>query len=196
MMHPVCGYEVDSSLFAKNRHPLFLDVGACHGQWTVGMLTRFPGAACICIEPSPFALPSLIEHAGRRGARILTVAVAESDRLASLWCWGDTDASLLQWRDRPYCERIDVSAMSLHTIFSELKLDHCDVLKLDVEGMEEPVLRSWSIAPLPVNQIVAEIHDYRGAWRSAPGYLTAMGFDSAVTNRTPEGRKIRAWRHT
>lgn len=45
----------------------------------------------------------------------------------------------------------------LATIMRELQIDHIDILKMDIEGVEFLVL--WNIRALPVKQLLVEFHD-------------------------------------
>lgn len=57
-------------------------------------------------------------------------------------------------------DTIRVPMRSLTTIMRELGHDHVDVLKLDIEGGEYPVLEGLLAGDMPIRQIVLEFHPH------------------------------------
>ncbi|MFQ5515017.1 MAG: FkbM family methyltransferase [Myxococcota bacterium] len=56
----------------------------------------------------------------------------------------------------------DVDAVSLDDVFARHEIDHCDLLKLDVEGQEYEILHSASAATIDrIQRIHGEYHDVR-----------------------------------
>jgi FkbM family methyltransferase len=133
--------ELDAFLArAADRHR-FLDVGACHGLFSLAFTQGRPGAEAVAVEPSPLAWTVLESNLRRNaGARVtpLQAAVgAAPGRLTMRYSWHHLEASPEAAGD-PAAVEIPLSTVDL--LCAELGF-RPDVMKVDVEGYELAVLR-------------------------------------------------------
>jgi FkbM family methyltransferase len=114
-----------------------LDVGANIGKVTAEYLAHFPDAELHSFEPMPEAYASLMERHGRNPrVHAIRAAVSERKGQASFYVTpiGVTSSLLPHIENRG--ERIDVETTTLDDYCREHRLDHVDILKIDVEGGE------------------------------------------------------------
>lgn len=146
------------------------DIGAFIGLYTVAMANRVgPAGRVVAFEPNPVSFAALQAHlalnglAGRVEARRLAVGDADA---ALPFSTGEMTAAVAA---RPRDDTVSVRCVRLDGCWGEAPLD---VLKVDVEGYEEHVLRGAAgilARPAPPRTIFIEVHPY--AW----GPLGASG---------------------
>ena len=125
------------------------DVGANIGITSLVMAAAAPGhAALLCFEPDARSLP-LLQHnlaANDLGQALgIGVALAERDGVAQLRCGADNTATsvLVEGYSRAQSAGADlreVPVRRLDSVLAELEMTRLDLLKIDVEGGETPVL--------------------------------------------------------
>lgn len=81
---------------------------------------------------------------------------------------------------------VRVPARSLRSIMSEFGHTRIDLLKLDIEGAEYPVLDSWGLEGLGVQVLCVEYHNDHGLRRMWGAVRTVMhrGYEIGAVNRT------------
>jgi FkbM family methyltransferase len=135
---------------------LIVDAGANIGSATLWFRERFPNARIIAIEPNPHAFSRLERNVGGdSNVQLVNAALAATDGTGFFACEPMTPVGRLQAHDGP--DVVSVEALTLATI-RERYADgaRIDMLKLDVEGTEWPVLEG----PLTnIGTIAMEIHD-------------------------------------
>jgi hypothetical protein len=78
------------------------------------------------------------------------------------------------------CSMQTVAAKTLEDVIIENKLDHINLLKVDIEGAELPMLRSLSPGTLDkIDQITIEFHDFTGAMSKTDVHQTVRKLESA-----------------
>jgi FkbM family methyltransferase len=187
--------EVDQLVRASRQTPLnVLDVGANVGLFGVWMLSRFPDARIVAVEPNPEnakVLRRTIEANDRRATWRLVLAAAGTAKGAAEFARrGHSTGGLAREGERGVAVEI--------VDFFELAAE-ADFIKLDVEGGEWPILRDPRLSSV-LAPIVLEYHpdgcpqpDPRGAALAA---LRAAGYESRATSARPSLRTgiIWAWR--
>jgi FkbM family methyltransferase len=138
---PEMAAELDTFLArAADRHRL-LDVGACHGLFSLAFTQGRPGAEAVAVEPSPLAWEVLESNLRRNaGARVtpLQAAVgAAPGRLTMRYSWHHLEASP-ETAGEPGAVEIPLRTVDL--VCAELGF-RPDAMKVDVEGYELAVLR-------------------------------------------------------
>lgn len=178
-------------LAVSERQLRVVDVGACCGGWTLAMAERLPNAEFECFEPWPDAWPYL-EH-NLRGVTARIHKVAASDKFGLLGLSPDPD-NLGKTSHYNPGEKVPVKAVPL----DEPLNGPVDILKIDAEGHEVPVLvgaerllaehHPWVIVELLVSQQakagrqVTDVED----WLRAHGY----GAPTRVTGNDWLFRKV------
>ena len=136
-------------------HPLIIDGGANVGLVTLYYKRLFPGARILSIEPHPVTARYLrrnVEAGGLQDVEVVERALAGQPGSYALTGTNLT-ASL---SSTPTEDSATVEAVSLSSLVSESET--IDILKLDIEGCELGVLRSFAEDLSRIDQIVAEIH--------------------------------------
>lgn len=154
-------YQFDTA----TRSPTILDCGAHIGLSLLYFKSRYPAAQIVAFEPNPIIFPLLtrnVEDNDLAGVTLINAAVAAiagqidfyvDKRGPGQWTWGGAGVRN-QWLRPGNHRTIQVPALSLASFITR----DIDLLKLDVEGMEGPVLSS--IAPVlhRVKEVVLEFH--------------------------------------
>lgn len=164
----------------RARRPLtVVEVGAHHGAYAVlmGQLLRQHGGRCIAIEPNPSSFATLCRN----------VRLNDLDGVVTCLQNGISDIpGELSISDRGSQSQLvaegggeTVTVKTLAQILSEQGLATVDLLLIDVEGAELPVLRGFPWNDLPLPKIFCELHPY--AWPDF-GY-TAEDFSAFLTGK-------------
>jgi FkbM family methyltransferase len=155
-----------------------LDIGANIGYVSACFLKNVPNSKVIAVEPQPAVLDLLRDNLGRFGPdRHQVVPVAVSDRNDDGWleiCALNKGASRLTTQSNGLTTRVEM--WSADRLFSRLNLDKVDLIKLDVEGHEDVVLRASRAAlqRLKPRAIVFEDHACKAAPNGSIGVLMRM----------------------
>jgi FkbM family methyltransferase len=148
-----------------------VDAGANIGMATLYFSNRFPNAHIMAIEPHPQNFEMLQRNcAGLPNVTLVCAAlwpragkVTISDHHQGEWAYSVTE-------ERAQPGTTEVPSISLNDIFERLKVDHIDILKLDIEGSEREL---FSVDPETwlerVGIIIIELHD-----RIRPGCARAL----------------------
>jgi FkbM family methyltransferase len=142
-------------------HPkVVVDLGGHAGEFSVMAKLRWPLAEVHCYEPNPEILPYCRENAAKYGFIIHPVAVDVKSRKAMLHVshYGTVADSLLE-RPKQTGHSVEVQTESASRIAIELKPD---VLKLDIEGLEVPVLTMFDVSRIGL--IYLEFHSAEDRW--------------------------------
>jgi FkbM family methyltransferase len=143
-----------------------LDVGAHIGAFSLLAAEAWPGARVIACEPDPENAALFRRNlAGRRGIELVEAAVlgeefqvilfhAVADKAAHNSGGGSCA------RDEPGTVRVCVPAVSAVQLWQSKGISTCDLLKLDCEGSEVPILGNLAAAGLlaGIRLIVGEWH--------------------------------------
>jgi len=119
---------------------VFLDVGAYIGQYTLLAAKYAPLGQVFAFEPhaaSARRLQEAVERNGFARVRVFTQAVGKIDGETDFYWTPDASTSSLQKRSSE-CHRVPVT--TLDAFCEAQRLDHADLIKIDVEGAEHHVL--------------------------------------------------------
>jgi len=174
--------------------PVVLDVGANRGYFSAAILSRYPAARVVCVEPAPANVALAERNLRQFGGRACLIPVAAVAQPSAEHV--DLFLSRLPGRHTtvrgrvPDSQAIRVPARTLSDIVQEVLRDHgrLDLLKLDTEGTEPELLESlMDTHLLRIGAVAAELEG-PGA-RDAPGRLLQAGFVVET-----DGRFVWAWR--
>jgi FkbM family methyltransferase len=133
--------------------PCIMDAGAYIGEISLAYQRFFPRARIIALEPFPNTFSTLCAKTKGRNIECLELALSGISGKSSLQIYNHRPAnSLLQ----PHPERaatwgkevldkvsqVNIETRTLEDLFLMLGLEHLDVLKLDVQGMEYDILNA------------------------------------------------------
>ena len=169
--------ELDCFLAKSAGKTRFLDVGACHGIFSLAFTCGRPDATALAIEPSPLAQEILQLNVRLNGTGIVPIRSAVGAAAGSLRMrlnWHHLEAIA---EDDGAGESIEVPVQTLDDLCTELNF-RPDLVKIDVEGYEHSVLegaRDLLLRHRPT--VFLEVH---------PGRLLELGRSSAALARLLE----------
>jgi FkbM family methyltransferase len=157
--------EFPSFFTPSDAEPLIIDCGANIGISVLEWKTRWPASRVICFEPDPNAFRLLemnIELNGVPGVQCIHAAVADFDGPGTLFGdlgkGADARGNSLEsaWGERAGASSIEVTCQRLAPYLADNRVA---LLKIDIEGAEERVLRDISQHLGDVDAIYVEVHE-------------------------------------
>lgn len=136
--------ELDAFLERGRDRGRFLDVGACHGLFSLAFTQGRPGAEAVAVEPSLLAWevlePTLRRNPEARVTPVRAALGAAPGTLVMRYSWHHLEASP-EAAGEP--DAVEIPVRTLDDLREELGF-HPDLVKIDVEGYEIAVLRGAS----------------------------------------------------
>ncbi len=136
--------------------PIFVDAGANCGDFTALLVEAYPASTVHAIEPNAQLCEGLARRFARGNVRVWNVALHESEGTTDLRVHADPATSSVLPRPvkaRRYFDGGDrvvdvvpVRTLSLDRMADDAAIGHIDLLKLDTQGAELPILRGASRA--------------------------------------------------
>jgi FkbM family methyltransferase len=161
---------VAAVLHHLDRQPVALDLGANVGFFGVFFLERFGRARVIAIEADEGNVEVLRRCAEvNGGSRQWEIVAAAADTSQGTTRFVSGEYSLSRIAD----EGEAIPAIDVFPYF-----DQADLVKIDIEGAEWPILADPRLADTPVSAIVIEYHPYRSP-ESDPRALAARALEAA-----------------
>ena len=151
--------------FTLQPHWKVIDIGAGIGDYTLYAAVTQPHIHVFSFEPYPQSFALMQENLRLNmitNAQVYNDAIAaESGELILDLAGGEPlQIQSFQHQAENTEQGLPVHAFSLRDAFAMLKMESCDLLKLDCEGAEYPILFGTSQAVLDlVDHIVMEYHD-------------------------------------
>lgn len=144
---------------------MIADVGAFIGLYTVALAKRVGHAGCIyAFEPDSLSAAALLKNVLLNGVkdnvRLINAAVGERNEIVNFMCSGDLESHIV---DKQTSNSTTVECVTLDKVLFNKPLD---ILKIDVEGLEESVIRGAGKLLMDKSRcprlIYIEVHPY--AW--------------------------------
>jgi FkbM family methyltransferase len=133
-----------------------LDAGANMGDTAAWLLTRYPGARLIAVEPDPENFVSLLLNSEPYGERLIPVQAAVWPKSARLSFRSNTAKDAVQVEDTGSGDCLGVTIPELMTRYDFPRLD---IFKCDIEGGEKGLFSldadQWLLRS---NFVVVEVH--------------------------------------
>lgn len=176
--------ELDAFLRRMGGRHCLLDIGACHGIFSLAFVHGRPAARALAVEPSPLAFEILAGNAGRNGLANLGMAQtalgAGPGEIRMRPSWHHLEAL---GEGAPGEGAVAVPVRSPDDLCAELGF-HPDLVKIDVEGFEHAVLRgARGLLARERPLLFLEIH---------PRRLAELGSSAAAVAALLEGCGYRA----
>ena len=128
--------------------PGVFDVGACFGYFSLSVLDRFPDAQVHLFEANPKLIPIIRHHRDINDCHGWTInhaAVGSSAEAVTIFLSSTPlVASLNPCKAAQHCARgaCAVPGIRLDDYLAASSIDRIDIMKLDVEGSEEEIIRA------------------------------------------------------
>jgi FkbM family methyltransferase len=126
----------------------FIDAGANIGEWTAAVKTYHPYAAVHSFEIHPRTFDALrVSINGMNGVNLVNSGLSDRTEDVQLHCFGDL-STLTSAIAYPHPDHLPRQTVTGHVVsgdsyVSRKSIGHVDFLKIDVEGMEDKVLRGF-----------------------------------------------------
>jgi FkbM family methyltransferase len=178
-------------LDARDDVRCIVDCGANVGYTSAWLLSRYPAARCLAIEPDPANFQLMQRNLSQFGNRVafLQAAVWSRDTKLKLVYddtvgdWGTAGRECLAG------ETADVDGLSMESVLASAPSPEIDVLKLDVEGGETAVFSAAPERWLPqVKLCIVELHD-DAARAALDGAIARVPFDVIVHGEIAAARR-------
>lgn len=185
---------------------IWIDVGAHHGDVTIGYARHNPGLTIYAFEPNLSAAATLIGRAPNYF--VLPMAVAETDGTAELHLNAfDAASSLLPFNEHTLkswvggdslkvVSKVSVPTIRLDTFMTMMKIDKVNFLKIDTQGMDLSVVKSAgkrlsSIAKITLEVDVTPTRLYSGAPSKdeVVAFLREAGFSLVASEVQSHGQE-------
>jgi len=176
--HAACRF-----LSELRRPPVVVDVGAHHGTYAIvlGKLVQKAGGVLIAIEPNPESVRVLRENV-RMNDLDQTV---QCEQAAVMDVPGETfldlNGSQSHVANAAGAQGVRVSVTTLRHILARYAMQRVDLLLVDVEGAELPVLKGFPWGDAELDWVLCEMHPY--AWaqfgydgRAMAAFLQERGY--------------------
>ncbi len=179
----------------QNNNPFIIDCGSHIGLSILYFKKLYPYAKIIAFEPNPMTFTLLEKNINQNNIENVTLinaAVAEEKREIDFyistdeeipWTWGDS-AAKNKWATDETTKIIRVPSVKL----SEYIVEEVDLLKLDVEGLEEVVLRELNEKLTDIDEIFMEFHGSSTNQTNDSGrilqFLKNKGFSYTITQES------------
>ncbi len=183
-------YDHREFAFLLERFPengVLVDAGANIGFWSLRFAHRFPGSRVCAIEANPDTFDILCRNISLNGfgnIRPVNVGIADREGELALYCndTGNRGGDSFSHAAADRSKTVTVEVRPLAAILSQAGIERIDLLKMDIEGFELPVLqRFFTEAPATLwpRRICIEI-------LHAPEVLQLlldMGYEKVLTAR-------------
>jgi FkbM family methyltransferase len=195
--------KISKSILKKHlpANPVMIDCGAHDGGDSIE-LVRIIGGSLHAFEPVPEIYKRLVAHTGRYPS-IRTYPVALSNKSGKDFIYksegaSDGSSSLLAPKahltdhvDTYFKEKIEIATMTLDDWARANKVEHVDLLWLDMQGFEMMMLQASTVILPTVKAIHTEIsvkETYEGVslYRDYKSFLESIGF-RVVVEAMPAG---------
>jgi FkbM family methyltransferase len=146
-----------------------IDIGANEGFYAMRIAANSPAAQIICVEPNPFAFEMLlknIENNGLKNVVPINAAVSSDGRLVDMEFVRQIPAIggaklhdvKRAWLREDVVQKRVVRSITVEQIVAQYSSRHIDILKIDVEGMEDEIVKSLAPVAGKIRKIVVERH--------------------------------------
>ena len=159
-----------------------IDAGAHKGEFSLQLTEKY-GCSCYLIEANPrlaAKLPSSVKET-------INAALSDYDGTIQFSIEENLESSQVlspsSVKSKGRDQVVEVESLSLETLVKNFNLEKVDLLKLDIEGAEFPLLTSASSDLLSsISQITVEFHDFKPEFQNQQLYekcrdrLVSLGF--------------------
>jgi FkbM family methyltransferase len=162
-------------------NPVFIDVGCNIGAVSLPVAKRMPSCQVYSIDAHPVALSGFVKNQTinrLKNVKVIGAAISSSQSIAKIFTEpknsGGNRLSGFEGRtDIDFSQVVDeifVPSLTMNAVFKNFEINKCDVLKIDVEGYEIEVLKSFDDESLSPKRIPVVICEYGPEGLRSAGY--------------------------
>jgi FkbM family methyltransferase len=131
-------------------------------SFEVSLIRSFGLPTIFAFDPTPTAISWLSGQHVAKEFRLFQYAIADYNGIAKFFPHGNPDfvAHSLIPRNATASQAVEVQVRTLPTVMLELGHDHIDLLKMDIEGAEYPVIENLVRERIDVRQLLVEFHHH------------------------------------
>lgn len=171
-------HEYQCAEHLPNSPRRILDLGANIGMGAVYLHAQFPGAKFICVEPDERNIPLLKSNleGNKIDGKVVHAAAGARAGILKLRFGLDPTCSALETSPMHDLEEYaEVEVKTVEAILDEAGWASVDLLKMDIEGIEDEVLSAGNAWLNRVSSLILEIHPNTTPERIS-AYLKPSGF--------------------
>jgi FkbM family methyltransferase len=182
--------EYKPLLHRAPRARVIVDCGANVGFSTAWLAAAYPDSRIVAVEADERNVVQLRRNVRQFGDRVASVHAGiwtddrglkiERGRYRGGGAWA-TQVRLCQARETP-----DIESLSISGLMQRFEIAHVDILKMDIEGAEVPVLAKSSEWINCVSAVVIELHDDAGFGNATKVFTEVMERERFVVFATGE----------
>lgn len=175
-------YNTEYNVPINFKPEVILDLGANIGLATVFFSNKYPDAKIFSVEPEKANFEMLLKNT-QFNPNITCLNYGIWNRSTNLEIKSGYDNWGFRVNEVDYENENTVAAISINKILEDYKLDHIDILKIDIEGSEKELFEKNIEKWLPkTKMIVIELHDEikAGCSKSMFKALCNYNFDLSV----------------
>ena len=138
-------YDVD----LKTETPIIVDIGANTGFFALRMKQLYPQSRIICFEPYPPCIDQLketIKINNLKNVDIKTVAVSDKTGKSKLYIHPTNIGGHSIFSENVSTNYVEIESITLSEVLNMIKPGACNLIKLDCEGAEYPIIQSMNSA--------------------------------------------------
>jgi FkbM family methyltransferase len=187
-------YQIRSLVRRLPERPVVIDVGANAGYFAMIFFSRVPEATLFAYEPIEenhrLLAANVARNAALTGRATVTHAAVTGAAAESVELFAESDsnsvvASVFPEFAPEHARAVRAPATSLADIVRTHGLERVDLLKMDCEGSEYPIIYDTPETVWPLVQNIAlEVHDLPGKGRNVGAlttYLESVGYQCSRT---------------
>lgn len=142
---------------AGPEQPFIIDCGANIGVGVIWWKTKYPGCRVLAFEADPAIFAVLQENCGDLpGVRLINAAIWDCDGELDFAVQGGLGGHAQELSGSEEWTNISVASLRLRPYLHE----HCDLLKMDIEGAEVRVIRDCADVLNTVDRMFVEYHSF------------------------------------
>lgn len=167
-----------------------IDVGAADGDFAAHVLASLPDAEILCIDPLARHATALRQRFAKRNVRVEQVALGETESEALFYeTMHPHSSSLLPPREHIQhfpsasgnTKRYAVPVVRLDQLLADMDQRRIDLLKIDTQGYELPVLRGAAVSLQVCPQVIVEmslrpLYEGQASFEEVMRFLNQCGF--------------------
>ncbi len=183
-------FKLIAEQLPKNKEPVFVDIGANAGLFTLhAHSVTSKDAKILSIEPNPILVSRLTFNISANKAAdkctVYPLALGASEGEAEFTCTADMGSGALATGANENGTKFTARVVPLINLLSDEGITKIDILKIDIEGFEDKVMHPFfSVAPKSLYPEYVIIENNIEEWEiDCIAQMTALGYRVIMANK-------------